>query len=91
MVYLSNLNDSSKFKSQILRYKQGTELDVLCYVHETRVLLLFYMCTFNYVVLVLSFNQMLLFLVNNIIYKHIGSVYFVWNELFCQEKAISIL
>lgn len=88
MVYLSNLNDSSKFESQILRYKQGTELDVLCYVHETRVLLLFYiqLCGIG-----IEFQSNVAFLVNNIIYKHIGSVYFVWNELFCQEKAISIL
>lgn len=34
MVYLSNLNDSSKFESQILRYKQRTELEVLCYIKQ---------------------------------------------------------
>lgn len=39
MVYFGILNDSSKSESQILRYKQGTELEVLCYVNNDRVLL----------------------------------------------------
>lgn len=41
MVNIGIFNASSKFESQILSYKQDTEIDTLCFVTKDWVLLLF--------------------------------------------------
>lgn len=75
------LNALSKFGCQILSYKQDivSVVRILYFVNKESFIV--YVCVVR---IGISFNIMLLFVVDKIIYKHIKSVYIACHKLFCQ-------
>lgn len=79
-------NALTKCESLISSYKRVKEVRILCSVNKARVLFCLHMYCIG-----TDLNQMLLFVVDNIINEHIESVYLGFANDFVKEIVISVL